>query len=191
MDFENYCRRCKKEVHCCVFKKGGFTFISPKQAQEIKRKIKKDYDYFLDYSPLPGKVVDTLKKGDPALEGRMRYLQLDRKNRILRLKTRQEGQCIFLDHYKKCEIYNLRPNICKIFPFWGMRLIDGRIKVMAHDVDSSCHVIKSWAKKNEDLEKVLPRLGLIKIRKIFRNIEKEAGSYQKQIKRVVNLLIFQ
>jgi Fe-S-cluster containining protein len=185
MDFENYCKRCRKEVHCCIFKKGGFTFVSPKRAKEIQRKIKKEYNYFLDYSPLSKKMIGILKKSDPALEGRMRYSQLDRKNRILRLKTGQEGRCIFLGLNGKCEIYGLRPNICRIFPFWGIKLTDGRIKVIAHDIDSQCLAIKSLAKKNEGLEKALPRHEMIKIRKIFRDIEKEAGSYQKQIKRFV------
>jgi len=189
MNFESLCQRCRKEVHCCIFKKGGFTFISPKEAKEIKEKIKKDYDYFLDYSPLSKKMAGMLKKGDPVLEGRMRYDQLNRKNRILRLKTGQGGRCIFLGNHK-CEIYHLRPNICRIFPFWGMRLINGRIKVIAHDVDSQCSIIKLLAKKNEDLEKVLPRPEIIKIRKIFRNIEKEAGTYQKQINRFAEKSVF-
>jgi len=188
MDFESNCRRCGKDAHCCIFEKCGFTFISPKNAKDIKRKINKDYGYFLDYSPLSKKVVDVLKNCDPALEGWTRYLQLDNENRILRLKIRKDGRCIFLGNGGKCRIYSIRPNICRIFPFWGMRLTNGMIKVILHDVNPKCSAVKSFAKQHEDIEKALPRSEIIAIIKIFRGIEKEADSYKKQIKAFVKEL---
>jgi Fe-S-cluster containining protein len=188
MNFEINCRGCGKDAHCCIFEKGGFTFVSPKNAKDIKRKIKRDYSYFLDYSPLSKKVVDVLKNCDPALEGWMRYLQLDKENRILRLKTRKDGRCIFLGNNGRCRIYIIRPNICRIFPFWGMRLTNGRIKVIMHDVNPKCSAIKFFAKLHEDIEKALPISERIEIIKIFRDIEKEADSYKKQFKRFVKEL---
>lgn len=188
MDFESNCKRCGKDAHCCIFEKGGFTFTCPKNAKDIKRKINKDYSYFLDYSPLSKKVVDMLRNCDPALEGRMRYLQLDRENRILRLKTRKGGRCIFLGNNGRCKIYSIRPNICRIFPFWGIRLTNGRIKVIGHDVNPKCSAIKSLAKRHGDIEKALPSYEITAIRKIFRGIEKEAGSYKRQIKGFVKEL---
>ena len=188
MEFQSNCKRCRKDAHCCIFEKCGFTFVSPKNAKDIKQKINKDYSYFLDYSPLSKKVVDVLKNCDPALEGKMRYLQLNKQNRILRLKLKKGGRCIFLGNDGLCEIYGQRPNICRIFPFWAMRLANGKIKVIEQDVNLKCSAIKSLAKGHEDIEKALLRSEIIAIRKIFRDIEKESVSYKKQIKRFVKEL---
>ena len=188
MDFEGYCGICRKDVHCCIFEKGGFTFITPKDAKNIKKKICKDYNYFVDYSPLPKKVVNILKNCDPVLEGKLRHSQLDRQEKILRLKTQKDGRCIFLGDDGKCVIYSIRPNICRIFPFWCIRLDNGKIKVIAHDIDPKCKAIISIAKNEEDIEKVLSKSEMIKIKKLFKNIEKESDSYKKQIERFVKEL---
>jgi Fe-S-cluster containining protein len=187
--FEKHCKGCRKDAHCCIFKKTGFTFISPKDAKNIKQKINKDYSYFLDYSPLSKKVVDVLRDCDPALEGRMRYLQLDKKNRILRLKTKKDGRCIFLGNDGKCEIYSIRPNICRIFPFWAMRLISRKIKVIEHDNKPRCKAICSISKIKDDVEKAISKKKAAAIRKIFKDIENEAKDYKKNVRGFAKELI--
>jgi len=184
MDMEKYCRICKRDTHCCIFEKGGFVFASLKDAKEIKKRIKREYDYFLDYSALPIKAVNKLKRCDPALEGRMRYMQLN-KNNILRLKTKEGGRCIFLNDSGRCRIYSIRPNICRIFPFWGIRLTDGRIKIIMQDADHKCGAAKSLAGSYEEIEKALPKHEIIKLKKIFKRIEKEADSYKKEISKLI------
>ena len=188
MNCESYCRNCKKDVHCCIFKNGGFVFANPKNAEEIKQQTKKEHSYFLDYSPLPKKIVKMLKNCDPSLEGKMRYQQLDNKNRILRLKTKKDKRCIFLDDNGKCEIYSIRPNICRIFPFWAIRLTDGKIKLIAHDINHGCRIIKKSNRLTENIEKSLTRSEVTAIKKVFREIEKEANSYNRQITKFVNEL---
>jgi Fe-S-cluster containining protein len=169
MYYTKFCKTCKKEIHCCIFKNNsGFTFVGIKDAKRIKDKIKKDYNDFLDYSPLPGKLIKELKNDDPALEGALRYSQLNNK-RLLRLKTKKEGRCIFLDDSGKCEIYKIRPNICKIFPFWAMRLENNNLKAIEHDVYPKCPIVKETLPDNQ------------KIKKIFRDIEKENSYYKKYI----------
>jgi Fe-S-cluster containining protein len=181
LDFN--CKKCPNSKHCCIFKNNlGFTFIGIKDAKIIKSKIKKNYDFFLDYSPLSKRVVSYLKNDDPSLEGSLRYSELDIKNHILRLKTKKDGTCIFLNDKNMCDIYSIRPNICRIFPFWAMKLISGKIKVIPHDVEPVCKNITLIIEKDEDVEKILSKAEKNKIKKIFRNIIKETIYYKKNIK---------
>lgn len=183
--FENYCRKCSKSVHCCIFEdKSSFAFIGIKDAKIIKNKINKNYKDFLDYSPFPKKLINQLKKEDPLLEGALRYNQLDKDNRLLRLKTKQEGRCIFLKNDGKCEIYKIRPNICRIYPYWAIKLNNGKVKVVSHDEDSGCGVIKSRYKKN--INKDLSEIEIKDIKETFKNIIKEDKVYRKNIKKFVD-----
>ena len=178
--YENFCKTCPNDVNCCIFKnESGFTFVGVKDAKRIKRKIKRDYNYFLDYSTLPKKIITALKNDDPALEGSLRYSQLDKDKRILRLKTKKNGRCIFLNDKGKCDIYSIRPNICKIFPFWAIRLTNGRLKVIEHDINPRCSIIKSLNKKKSDIEKSLSKKEILGIKKIVRTIGEETKEYRK------------
>jgi Fe-S-cluster containining protein len=183
MDYETHCKVCKKDVHCCIFKKDtGFTYVGIKDAEKIKKRIKKDYSYFLDYSPLPKKILTALKNDDPVLEGSLRFSQLDKEKRILRLKTKKDGRCIFLNDNGRCDIYSIRPNICKIFPFWAIRLTNGKLKVIEHDIAPRCLIIKSLNKKDKDIEKALPKKEISRIKKIAKDIVKEKTKYKKDIR---------
>lgn len=182
MYFEGNCKECRKDWHCCIFKNNsGFAFVGIQDARNIKRRIKKDYSYFLDYSPLPKKVINLLRYEEPALEGKIRYSQLD-KGSLLRLRTKKDGMCIFLNDYGKCEIYSIRPNVCKIFPFWAMKLTNGRIKVIEHDAYPKCSIV------TKDIGKNISRKKVLTIKKIFRKIEKENDYYKRNIKKFVKSL---
>lgn len=182
MDFKNNCKKCPKNTHCCIFKKSsGFVFVGIKDAKKIKKQIKKEYCFFLDYSPISKKIVACLKHDDPALEGRLRYSQLDKNNRILRLKTKKDGRCIFLNKQNRCDIYGSRPNVCRIFPFWAVKLINGKIKIIPHDVQPKCKVIKSLVKKQRDVDAMLSRKEKNEIKKIVREIKDENLVYRKNI----------
>jgi Fe-S-cluster containining protein len=172
MDFTQACRKCSRSSHCCIFKDNlGFTFLSLSEAKSIKNRTKSDFDYFLDYSPLSKRAKSALRHCDPALEGALRYSQLDKKGRILRLRTKKDGRCIFLTDTGKCEIYSIRPRVCKIYPFWAMRLTSGKIKIILHDPEPKCQVIVK--NKDAELEKALSQKEINEIKNIFKCIEKE------------------
>ncbi|MFH2020282.1 MAG: YkgJ family cysteine cluster protein [archaeon] len=165
MYFKNHCRVCPDNVHCCKFKGGkGFAFVGAKDADRIKKYTKKELYEFIDYSKLPESLIKHMKDEDPCLEGALRYSQLKNK-RLAVLKTQRNGDCIFLKNGKCC-IYKVRPNICKIFPFWAMRLLDGRIKVIEHDERPRCSIVSSGYYLTKQKEK--------EIKRIFRIIEKES-----------------
>lgn len=169
-----HCKTCSSDKHCCIFGNSGFCFISISDARKIKKLTNKDYTYFIDFSPLPKKTIALLKKEDPALEGHLRYTLLDKDGRLLRLKTKEDCKCIFLDSSNNCEIYDIRPNICRIYPFWGIRLEDGSIKVIPHDTQPNCPIL--------DTEYSLSPRETTLIKNIFIQIEKESIEYQKESK---------
>ncbi|NBX68273.1 MAG: YkgJ family cysteine cluster protein [Proteobacteria bacterium] len=43
------------------------------------------------------------------------------RNRLFRLKQRENGDCVFLDSNRLCTIYENRPSICRGFPFNSVR----------------------------------------------------------------------
>ena len=43
------------------------------------------------------------------------------RNRTFRLKQLAGGDCVFLDENRLCKIYDVRPNICRVFPNNGAR----------------------------------------------------------------------
>ena len=128
----NKCLECSTKFHCCI---NGFAFVGIQDAKKIKKIIGKDYKEFLDYSKLSKPALNLLKKGDPSLESTLRF-SLINNDKILRIK-KKDGKCFFLKN-GKCTIYEIRPKICRIYPHWCIKLINGKIKVIEHDPDSLC-----------------------------------------------------
>lgn len=185
MNWEKHCKDCKKNVHCCRFSEGnGFVFVDIKTAEKIRQKIGKDYSAFLDYSPLQKGMIMAMKTEGDYLEGSMRLGLLDDEGRILRLKIKDE-KCIFLGDDGKCEIYDVRPNICRIYPLWAMRLIGGNLKVIRHDENPLCEIVQELQRglgDDTDMEKVLPKEKIKEVKGIWQDIEKENEFYKKNIK---------
>lgn len=172
----DYCKNCKKENHCCVFQKqdSGFVFVGIKDAENIKKHTKKDYNKFLEYKKLSKKFINGLKNEDISLEGYMRYKQvLDGK--ILALKTKENGDCIFLNKNKKCDIYKIRPNICKMYPYWAITLHDGKIVIIKHDHESNCNYLNKALSIKEKYDLI----------DTFKKIKSEEKDYKKNIKKII------
>ncbi len=166
------CLECNEKNHCCI---QGFAFVGINDAKKIMKFTGKNYSEFLDFSKLSKKVIKSLKNDDPALEGALRYSILA-DDKILRIK-KKKGKCYFLKN-GKCEIYEVRPKICKIYPYWCVKLINGKIKVIEHDSYSPCIIcnVDSITKSKEK-----------EIKKIFNEILKEIKSYKKNIKKFVKI----
>jgi len=162
------CLKCKS--HCCV---GGFAFVGINDAKKIKKFTGLDYKEFLDYSKLSKKVLKMLKEDDPVLEGTLRY-SLVKDGRLLRIKN--DKKCFFFKN-GKCSIYSVRPKICRIYPYWCVKLISGRIKVIEHDSENTCAIC--------DVDNV----DETEIKKLFNDILKEAKYYEKHIDEFLRYLI--
>lgn len=99
----------------------------------------------------------------------MRYKQ-SINSKIPALKTKVNGDCIFLKN-KKCSIYNVRPNICRMYPYWAINLKDGKIVIIKHDHESNCNYLKKTLSIDE-------KYNLIDT---FKKIKLEEKDYKKSI----------
>ncbi len=160
------CLVCSDKIHCCI---NGFAFVGINDAKKIRKFIGTDYDFFLDFSKLSKRILKLLKDDDPCLEGTLRF-SLIKNDKILRIKQK-DGKCVFLKN-NKCEIYEVRPKICRIYPYWCIKLINGGVKVIEHDPNSLC-AICNLNNLTKDEEK--------NIKKLFNDILKEAKYYKKNI----------
>lgn len=166
----NYCINCKKSIHCCVFSK-GYAALYPGEARLIKKKTGLTYKDFLTYSRLPNKLVINSRKDTKYSEARQRSSMMI-NGKLLRLKTKKNKECVFLSK-GKCVIYNYRPLICKLYPYWYRINSKGEIKIIPHASSNNC----VHEQKNELNKKVINEL--IKYSKENELLRK---TYKKELK---------
>ncbi len=103
---------CQPDCGRCCDESGGIVYLSRNDAKRLA-----------EHTNLS--VRDFLKKDcTTTLDGRY----------ILR-SNQSDGICIYLDEKKQCTIYEVRPQQCKTFPWWGENL---RSKRSWNKVKSSC-----------------------------------------------------
>ena len=91
--------RCQPNCGRCCDQPGGIVYLSPDDAERLAEHAGLDVDAWLER--------DTRKTFDG------RYV----------LKSREDdGVCIHLNEQKQCSIYEVRPQQCKAFPWWGENL---------------------------------------------------------------------
>ena len=90
---------CQANCGKCCDEPGGIVYLSPDDAQRLA-----------DHADLP---VDAWLERDTRQTYDGRYV----------LKSREEdGICIHLNDQKQCNIYEVRPQQCRAFPWWGENL---------------------------------------------------------------------
>jgi len=91
--------QCQPNCGRCCDQPGGIVYLSPDDAERLAEHAGLDVGSCLER--------DTRKTFDG------RYV----------LKSREEdGVCIHLNEHKQCSIYDVRPQQCKAFPWWGENL---------------------------------------------------------------------
>jgi len=91
--------RCQPNCGRCCDQPGGIVYLSPDDAERLAEHAGLDVEAWLER--------DARKTFDG------RYV----------LKSREEdGVCIHLNEQKQCSIYEVRPQQCKAFPWWGENL---------------------------------------------------------------------
>jgi Fe-S-cluster containining protein len=91
--------RCQPNCGRCCDQPGGIVYLSPDDAERLAGHAGLDVEAWLERH--------TRKTFDG------RYV----------LKSREEdGVCIHLNEQKQCSIYEVRPQQCKAFPWWGENL---------------------------------------------------------------------
>lgn len=175
----DYCSKCTRKNHCCSNPdEEGFITVGIKSAEHIKKATGLEFAEFLNYTKLKPKTIAECKNDKLNSEGRLRFSMIS-NNSILRMRMKSNGKCIFLNKKNQCAIYECRPNICKMYPFWYKRNSKNKVKITLHNTESNCLLLKHHPMKwlsTKDL-------------KIFTNlattIEKETIHYRKNIQKFV------
>jgi Fe-S-cluster containining protein len=145
----HHCLNCPKDVFCCSYDESeGFVFVGLDTARNIKAATGKEFKEFLDYSKLSKEIIDDCRDDTERSEGRLRYAEM-KDGKILRLKM-HGGDCIFC---KKdlCTIYDVRPFICRMYPYWFEKKGD-KINIILHDDESECAIANKKAlEQSEEL----------------------------------------
>ena len=174
----NVCLDCKKKYHCCINPKSkGYVMVNIDEAMRLKQITGLDYDDFLTFSKLPKKLVTDSKNDIISTEARFRSdMMIDGK--ILRLKTKNNDECIFLEN-GKCSVYDIRPTICQLYPYW-FEEVKGKVELIIHQGCEYCKLIdedhehtKLTVKQKNDLIKTAKR------------VIKQKNHYKKYIKEFV------
>lgn len=179
-NIQTLCSRCPKSVHCCKFNNSnGFVFIGIKDAENIRKRFNLKYDDFLQWKPFSKKTISLLKKSQKYSEGFMRQKQL-RKNHLLILKKKKNKDCIFFDK-NKCSIYQFRPLICRIYPYWFF--LGEKMHIISHGEYSRCKALKQCRG-----DVILKKTELKELRNLSKKIELEDKYYRKNIKSFLHRL---
>lgn len=91
--------QCQPNCGRCCDQPGGIVYLSPDDAQRLAHHA--------------GLAVEAWLERDARQTFDGRYV----------LKSREEdGVCIHLNEQKQCSVYEVRPQQCKAFPWWGENL---------------------------------------------------------------------
>jgi Fe-S-cluster containining protein len=129
MKYLDYCLNCPRHAHCCIphEDEGDYIFISINDAFRVKKATGLKFSEFINSSPLP-EVAIKERHSDILLEMLV-------EGKILRLKTKPNGECIFLGDDGRCQIYRSRPQLCRMYPF-GAEEKDGGMEIRLFDQES-------------------------------------------------------
>ena len=111
----DYCLKCaKKREDCCRTDYAKFTTLE--DAERIASFLNAPINEVAVYSSLSDNDVKTeLFKNKT--HGYY-YDFADKDKKVLQLKKKEDGSCVFLDDNGACKIYPVRPLICRVYPFW-------------------------------------------------------------------------
>lgn len=163
------CLVCCKKYHCCINPSNkGYTAVFIDEAEKIQKKTGMKYNEFLTFSKIPGKLAKASKSDFKGSEARLRADMMV-NDKILRLKTKKNNECVFLKN-GKCVIYTIRPTICRIYPYW-FRNKKGKIKIEVHAGCEYCGMLEYGVTDNQ----------LKQLIKTAKKIEKQTLYYKKNI----------
>jgi Fe-S-cluster containining protein len=110
---KSHCAECmKNDEDCCSSFYARFATLG--DAQRIAKLLGKKPSAFLKYAELSKNDKGTNLY---AKKPHGYYYDLVSEGKILQLRTKRNGSCIFFEK-GSCRIYPSRPLACRIFPFW-------------------------------------------------------------------------
>lgn len=125
-------------------------FLTLSDAKRISEKTGKKVKEFVAFRKAP-KYYSELNKDDPE------FNFLFRESKLLFMKTDKKRNCVFLGS-KGCSIFDVRPRICRLMPFWYERDGKGKVSVFLCKEDNiddeNCSVSEKFFNE-EKVEKSL------------------------------------
>lgn len=186
MNFEKSCSICwnHKDLFCCYYgdDNDGFITVGIKSAIEIKDKTGREYSDFLVFSKLPDSMIEECMNDADGSEGKLRS-EMFIDGKMLRLRTKPDHTCIFLDENHKCSIYKFRPLICRIYPFWYSKNAREVFGIVKHEVSSGPNVC-FFLKFNPNINQI-QKNEISELKSVAEMIEEEKEHYIKNIKSFV------
>ena len=127
----NPCVSCRE--HCCI---GDYaTFVTLGDVRRIAKFTGRPPDEFAKYDDIcadPEGQEELMEEKDHS------YFEYDKSGKVLQLKAKDNGECIFLKDMK-CTIYPARPLVCRIFPI-GFRKEGDSFRMLVEEEDISCPI---------------------------------------------------
>ena len=123
------CFSCPSSSFCCSYPdpKEGFVSLGLNEAKKIREHTGKQIEEFAEFRAVDPELLEDFKQNDPEIYETL----IDGK--VLALKLKKNGDCIFLGKNKLCTIYSARPLICRLYPFWYERDEKGEMVITKMD----------------------------------------------------------
>jgi len=186
MNFEKFCSMCwnDKDAFCCYYDDDsvGFITVGIKSAIKIKDKTGLEYSDFLVFSKLPDSMIEECRNDVDGSEGKLRS-EMFVDGKILRLKTKHDHTCVFLDGNHKCSIHKFRPLICRVYPFWYSKSDKEVFDIVKHE-DSSGSSVCLFLKFHPNIDQIQKNV-ISEVKSVAKMIEEEKEHYIKNIKSFV------
>ena len=174
-----YCLECARNKEDCCSSDYA-KFVTLKDTMRISEFLHKSVRNFVIYSGLSkGDLKTDLFKGK---HHNYYYDLVSHDKKILQLKKKKDGSCIFLDKCGSCKIYSVRPLICRVYPFWYL----GKGSLIVDNNGLSCSIIRSpenkdshSLKKRAKLHPKLVKIGhnSLSMKRLISKLMKEINDY--------------
>lgn len=157
------CLKCAKQGRDCC-REAHAKFLTLKDAERIAGYLGIPVNAFALYGGL--KDEDREEYIYINRDQRYYYDLTRRDDRLLQLKYKSNGSCMFQNHHGRCDIYPVRPLICRTYPFWlseeGDIIFDG--------CSSDCPIVCAATGNDEpeDIAKLVDPNGVARARVIER-----------------------
>jgi len=179
-----HCRECiRMDDSCCNYDYAKFTTL--KDAERIAKFLNKKINEVVMLAELSEDDKETELFTDKVHN--YYYELTDDKDRVLQLKQRKDGSCIFSNENGLCGIYPVRPLICRVFPFWYSN--DGEIIVDSNGL--TCTIlcgskdIPSWkGVKIKRMDERIAEIGYdrIKLKQLLAQLREEIEEYKVKLR---------
>jgi Fe-S-cluster containining protein len=176
----SYCLECSKnEKDCC--REAHAKFVTLNDARRIAEFLGKEINTFTVYGDLRDEDREEYIyiTADPNY-----YYELTRKDgKLLQLKDKSDGSCIFQEENGRCHIYPARLLICRTYPFWYSR----ENNIIFDGCSSDCSIVCAVTGNDDPMDvSKLPDRGGGHIKRALEYIGHTPGSIRRVLDQMMD-----